>query len=212
MEAVDALLAAGDLDAIAPHLDDLELRLAAQAATGASPQADWPWALHLVAHLLRKDRCAARFLWRRMPAQLRERPREGSQIQLVGEVVRAAWRRDRATLLHAIACALSTEKDARLAMLLQALAECERSAAFELACRAYSTISIDNCSRMLALSPEQAVAYATERGWVTDEAAGMLLVRMPAKDCSQQVRLDRHNEDIDGLRHLTQYVVHLEQP
>lgn len=88
---VDALLGGGDFDALAGHLDALELE------TGAS--ADWPWAAHVLAHVALGNLDHARFAYQRAPEDAKE---EGSELDAALAVLQCAWQRDHAGV-HAAA-------------------------------------------------------------------------------------------------------------
>lgn len=187
-------LTSGQFLQIAPICDQLELEL---AATGEAKPADWPYALHLLGHILLNDLNAARFLWKRTPQRVKD---ADAELAAAWRVAQRMWQRDRAGVYDAIA---AHRWAAHAAPLVAAIREAHCARMFALLSKSYATIRVADVAASLGLSQPAAVAFTTARGWRHDAAAGMLTVHRGVAPTEQKTSLGH-------LQNLTEYVFHLE--
>lgn len=84
---MDALLGRGEFDAIAEVLDQHELETA-----GAQPDPEeWPYALHMLGHMVRGELENARFVWKRAPESRRA---NDAELKAVFGLLQSMWTRD----------------------------------------------------------------------------------------------------------------------
>jgi COP9 signalosome complex subunit 8 len=189
---VDALLGGGDFDALAGHLDALELE------TGAS--ADWPWAAHVLAHVALGNLDHARFVYQRAPEDAKE---EGSELDAALAVLQCAWQRDHAGVHAAVA---SGAWSPRVAPLVRHVAARYRANTLELMSRAYTSVSVSHVVSCLGVTEQEAEETAAGLKWTLDPAARVFEVVKPEPTEKQRA------VSMDVLQRLTEYTVHLAGP
>ncbi|GJN02957.1 hypothetical protein PR202_gb15675 [Eleusine coracana subsp. coracana] len=193
VSAVQAALADKSYSAVAPLCDDLLLQ---GAARGVSTD-DWPYAVHLLAHLYLNDLNSARFLWKSLPQQVKDARPELSAVWRIGQCL---WNRDYAGVYTA---AQGFEWGPELADFVTAFLESYRKRIFQLLTSAYSTITVADVAHFMGMSEEDATNYAVGNDWSLDAATKMLTVRKPKAQTNQKL-------DASKLQRLTECVFHLE--
>ncbi|XP_033182812.1 COP9 signalosome subunit 8 [Bombus vancouverensis nearcticus] len=175
-----------------------ELEKAELEAPGgvASPQT---YAQLLAVYLYQNDLCNAKYLWKRIPADLKSGNRELGQIWVVGQRM---WQRD----WPAVHVALNAEWSEDVSDIMAALKDNVRERAIILISRAYSSLGLTVFASMTGLTLEEARRVAIERGWVVD---GTMV--QPCKIQKEESNL-AHEVCLteDQLYKLTQFVSFLE--
>lgn len=175
-----------------------ELEKAELEAPGgvASPQI---YAQLLAVYLYQNDLCNAKYLWKRIPADLKSGNRELGQIWMVGQRM---WQRD----WPAVHVALNAEWSEDVSDIMAALKDNVRERAIILISRAYSSLGLTVFASMTGLTLEEARRVAIERGWVVD---GTMV--QPCKIQKEESNL-AHEVCLteDQLYKLTQFVSFLE--
>ncbi|TVU14509.1 hypothetical protein EJB05_37983 [Eragrostis curvula] len=190
---VQAALADKSYSAIAPLCDDLLLQAAAQGVATD----DWPYAVHLLAHLYLNDLNSARFLWKSLPQAVKDARPELAAVWKIGQCL---WNRDYAGVYTA---AQGFEWGPELAEFVAAFLESYRKRIFQLLTSAYSTITVADVAHFMGMSEEDATNYAVGNDWSLDAATRMLTVRKTKTQTSQKL-------DASKLQRLTECVFHLE--
>ncbi|KAM7250512.1 hypothetical protein ACFE04_022395 [Oxalis oulophora] len=93
---VTEALASKSFDNIADICDNLMLKVAAE---GVAFEGEWPYAIHLLAHIYVNDINSARFLWKSIPVAIKENQPEVVAAWNIGQKL---WTRDYAGVYEAI--------------------------------------------------------------------------------------------------------------
>ncbi|KAK8626206.1 hypothetical protein V6N13_133857 [Hibiscus sabdariffa] len=167
------------------------------AAEGVPFRHEWPFVLHLLAHIYVDDVNSARFLWKSIPATIKE-----SQPELVAawKIGQKLWTRDYAGVYEAIRGFDWTQQTQ---LLVAAFSELYTTRMFALLQSAYSTISIQDAAQFLGMNEEDATNYVLQQGWTVDPTSRMLTV-------TKQAIVKEQKLDPGKLQRLTEYVFHLE--
>nr|CAB3497086.1 unnamed protein product [Digitaria exilis] len=87
LSAVQAAISDKSYSALAPLCDELLLQAASRGATTD----DWPYAVHLLAHLYLNDLNSARFFWKSLPQEVKDARPELAAVWRIGQCL---WNRD----------------------------------------------------------------------------------------------------------------------
>ncbi|XP_051147377.1 COP9 signalosome complex subunit 8 [Andrographis paniculata] len=187
-------LASKSYDKVASICDALMLQFASE---GIAFRDEWPYAIHLLGYIYVNDINSARFLWKTIPAAVKENKPEVLAAWKIGQKL---WNKDYGGVHEAIReFSWSPETQGIVA----AFSDLFTRKMFELLLSAYSTISIQDAARFLGMSEDDATNYGVQRGWTMDPMSRMLTVEKQA--IAKEQKLDSSN-----LGRLTEYVFHLE--
>ncbi|KAL8150729.1 hypothetical protein V2J09_020537 [Rumex salicifolius] len=174
--------------------DNLMLQVAGE---GVSFQADWPYAIHLLAHIYASDINSARFLWKSMPAAVKESQPEVVAAWRIGQNL---WTRNYAGVYEAIR---SFNWSPEAQAIVSSFADLYRRKMFQLLLSAYSTIDVKEAAVFLGMGEEDATKYVLQEGWTLEPDTRMLTVK-------KQLVVTEQKLDQTKLQRLTEYVFHLE--
>ncbi|KAK1943434.1 COP9 signalosome complex subunit 8 [Phytophthora citrophthora] len=190
-----------------------ELELVAEAATLSQPSVLSPdfYASYLLVVLLAKDLNDARFLWKRIPNEMKQTHEE---LRNVWEVGKALWQRN----LAAAYVAMDYDWSPSLQGLVEALKTSTRENAAELLSISYSTVSINDVALALGFSRHEdaqhlmsvlfdCCADCSSLGWEVSTADQLIL----PKPLANVRRGPSTVVDLDQLDTLSKTVLHLEQ-
>lgn len=194
LSTVTVALASKSYYKVADICDNLMLQV---AADGIAYQHDWPYAIHLLAHIYVHDINSARFLWKSIPSSIKESQPEVTAVWKIGQRL---WLRDYAGVHEAIR-GFDWSQD--LQGLVSAFSELYTRKMFQLLLSAYSTISIQDTALFLGMNEDDATNYVLQQGWTVDPASRMLTVK-------KQPIVTEQKLDPSKLQRLTEYVFHLE--
>ncbi|XP_019173553.1 PREDICTED: COP9 signalosome complex subunit 8 [Ipomoea nil] len=181
-------------DKIAGIYDELMLQYSAQ---GIAFQDEWPYAIHLLGHLYNNDINSARFLWKTIPAAIKEgRP----ELVAVWKIGQKLWTRDYAGVHEALR---EYEWSPEVRDIILSFSDLYTKRMFDLLVSAYSTISVQDTALFLGMNVGDATNYVLGQGWSLDPASQMLTVKKQAIVKEQKL-------DASKLQRLTEYVFHLE--
>lgn len=182
--------------------EELELVIAA-STTSPRPAALTPglYATYLLVVLLSKNLNDARFLWKRIPNEIKQASEE---LRNIWEVGKALWERNLAQAYAAMDYDWSLTLDG----LVKALKTSTREDATELLSRAYTTIAISDASIALGFARhEDAAHYCSSLGWDVSATNQMISPKPIHSVCRTSSRI----LDLDRLNTLSKAVLHLEQ-
>ncbi|MCO5574561.1 hypothetical protein L7F22_028349 [Adiantum nelumboides] len=172
-------------------------RTAPVAAKGVEKPSDWPYAIHLLGHIVISDLNGARFLWKRIPADAKQTQPELTAAWKIGQCL---WTHDYAGVHDALQC---YPWSPAVQQIVNVIKDDYSRKNFKLLSTAYSTISVADAAKFLGLTESETVKSTTQNGWTLDPASNMLTV-VPA------VNLAAQKLDASKLQDLTEYVFHLE--
>lgn len=182
-----------DYASLAKKLENQEL----ESPTGrASPQV---YGQLLAIYLLFNDLTSAKFLWKRIPSQIKEENSELSIIWLVGKLM---WKRNFPEIYAVINSCPSWPN--HLKNIMNLISESTRQRAGALISKAYSTISISDASKLLGLSNEETLKIAEKLNWSYEADTGYIVINKP--ETSNKNIID--NSEL--LEKLTDYILFLE--
>ncbi|XP_076765328.1 COP9 signalosome subunit 8 [Xylocopa sonorina] len=153
----------------------------------------------LAVYLYQNDLCNAKYLWKRIPADLKSGSAELGQIWVVGQRM---WQRD----WPAVHVALNADWSEDVSNIMAALKDNVRERAITLISKAYSSLGLTVFASMTGLALEEARRVAIERGWTVD---GTMV---------QPCKIEKEDSNLasevclteDQLQKLTQFVSFLE--
>ncbi|KAI5059311.1 hypothetical protein GOP47_0025630 [Adiantum capillus-veneris] len=199
MENPDTILSKCLLSQFSPsygvlHVDLYSFKLAAK---GLEKPSDWPYPIHLLGYIIVSDLNGARFLWKRIPAAVKQ-----SQPELVAawKIGQCLWTYDYAGFHNALQY---FPWSPAVQQIVNAIKDDYSRKNFKLLSTAYSTISVADAAKFLGLTESETIKTTTQIGWTLDPASNMLTV-LPAVSVAAQ------KLDSSKLQDLTEYVFHLE--
>ncbi|XP_063241833.1 COP9 signalosome complex subunit 8 [Bacillus rossius redtenbacheri] len=151
----------------------------------------------LAAYLYQNDLCNAKYLWKRIPQNIKTSHAELATIWKVGQKM---WQRD----FPGMYAALRVDWSENVAQIMQALLVSVQERAASLVSHAYSSIGVDSLGAMLGLPAEEAARVAVEKGWQVDRASRTVMPARPPPPADDAMC----NED--QLYKLTDFVSFLE--
>lgn len=187
-------LASKSYEKIADICDEIMLQVAAE---GVSFQDDWPYAIHLLGHIYAGDINSMRFLWKSMPAAVKESQQE---VQAAWKIGQKLWVRDYGGVYEAIR---GFDWSLEAQGLVAAFSDLYTKKMFQLLQSAYSTISIQDTALFLGMNEDDATSYVQQQGWIVDPASQMITVKKQPIITEQKLNPSK-------LQSLTEYVFHLE--
>jgi COP9 signalosome complex subunit 8 len=161
-----------------------------------SPNAGTFYGIQLFAYLIVNDLNSARFLWKRIPTEIKAANPELANIWKIGQHV---WKREYQPLYTIATAAWSLIYQPLATAFLSTF----RSRSFALLSRAYSSINAIDCGYILGYSPEEVVKLVTAQGWAFDPVTKLIEPKPRQEPVVQKTGLDE-------LHSLTKYVVFLE--
>jgi COP9 signalosome complex subunit 8 len=174
-------------------LEDFELEVASEPGTKETPL----YSLQLLAYLLQNELEGARFLWKRIPSDIKKTRPELASLWKIGKNMYLRNYPETWKALHG-------NWSGTVKSLVDLLIETFRTRTFELLSKSYTIISLESTANYLGLSPADTLKYVTTRGWEQDAATNMLKPRVDGPKAPATV-------GIDSLHSLTEFVVHLEK-
>ncbi|MED6119538.1 COP9 signalosome complex subunit 8 [Stylosanthes scabra] len=194
LSRVRELLESKSYDKLADLCDSLMLQV---ASDGIAYHDEWPYSIHLLAHIYVHDINSARFLWKSIPSSVKESQPEVTAVWKIGQRL---WLRDYAGV-HEVTRGFDWSQD--LQGLVAAFSELYTKKMFQLLLSAYSTISIQDTASFLGMNEDDATNYVLQHGWTVDPESRMFTVKKQAIVTEQKL-------DPSKLQRLTEYVFHLE--
>lgn len=192
-ELVQVHATGGDIKPLVDACIDLEL----EQASLDKPLEPKDYEIFLVALLIQNNLTGAKFLWKRMPGELKKG----------NESLQALWDIGKALFTNSVAKAHKSLQHAfqpRTKMLVDRLSTQIRDTEIDLLCRSYSSVRASDAATRLGMDEAATVAYCQKLGWAFDSAKNLL---RPKKLASGQIR----HTDLKQLTQLSQYVTFLEQ-
>lgn len=147
-----------DYASLAKKLENQEL----ESSTGqASPQV---YSQLLAIYLYLNDLTSAKFLWKRIPQDIKKANEELSTIWLVGKLM---WKKNYSEIHSVISSNPSWPN--HLKNIMNLISESIRERSIALINKAYSIISVADVANLLNLSKEETLRLAPKYNWVCDE-------------------------------------------
>ena len=126
----------------------------------------------LAAYLAQGELCLAKFLWKRIPENIKQTEgEEVSELTKVWNVGKGMWARD----YPAVYSALKTEWSPQVSPIMTRLESSQRESALSLVCLAYSSISLALLAEFLGMGETEAGEEAVGRGWAWDRQGSLFI-------------------------------------
>jgi len=142
----------------------------------------------------------ARFCWKRVPDTLRE----NAEIQNVCKVLKTLWEKDYVGFHKNVSAHPWSEL---LLPLMGQLAAETRSRVQRIITKAYTSISLDALTSMLACTMDEALQVVEKNGWKLDPSSNT--IEISDKACEDSSEGSRYIPGT-GLEEMTKYVLHLD--
>eukprot|EP00744_Colponema_vietnamica_P003957 GILI01005990.1.p1 GENE.GILI01005990.1~~GILI01005990.1.p1 ORF type:complete len:234 (-),score=42.76 GILI01005990.1:163-783(-) len=159
------------------------------------------YACSLAAYLLCGDLNNARFLWKRLPVDLRT----NAQLRSLHEVLAALWSKNSS---QAIGCLQSSLDQSVYSDLISPLARdliCSlRDLVFDLLSSAYSCVSVAQVSSLARLEREAVLAECAKLGWTVDSTSQFVTPK-------RQEKRGNVVTGLESIEQLSKYVMLLDQ-
>lgn len=189
------IMAMGDVEIdYAKLCSELELQEQEAANCVAAPQV---YCQLLAIYLLQRDLANAKFLWKRIPAAIKNANPELAVIWAVGQKM---WQRDFPGTYEN----LKKEWSDGLRPIMDAVLDATRKRAFNLVARAYSCISVEDLCAFVGMAASDAIDAAQSRGWKVDATTQTVTPCLPEKPLELAISSEQQ------LNQLTDFVSFLE--
>ncbi|GJP50593.1 hypothetical protein CLOM_g9743 [Closterium sp. NIES-68] len=198
-ESVHAAVAAKEFSRIAEICGRLELEA---AASGAPPLPAAIDSLHLLGLLHDGDLNEARFLWKRIPASVKE---GDAELEATWRVGQAMWRRDSQGVHEALK---AFDWSPAVEPMVAAVADRYTHTMIQLLARSFSTISPSHAATFLGLTTQEALPFLEAKGWKQDAATDML--SPPVVQGGKGGEAEEELRQLAQVKRLTEYVFNLE--
>ncbi|XP_018316441.1 COP9 signalosome complex subunit 8 [Mycetomoellerius zeteki] len=154
----------------------------------------------LAIYLHRNDLCNAKYLWKRIPPDVKAAHEELGRVWTVGQCM---WQRN----WPAVHTALNVEWSEDVKDVMTALKDNVRERVMRLISKAYSSLNLTTMATMSGMSLDEARQAATDRGWTVD---GTIVQPRKQIDEEQYSQSDKICLTEEQLQKLTQFVSFLE--
>jgi len=154
------------------------------------------YTIYLLSYILDNDLSNARFLWKRIPAQLKA---TNPDLPAIWKIAQSMLKNQYADVFRAMNAHAFNDAD-----LVRLLADIYRQRNFQLIAKAYTSISIASVADMLGISGGEAQQVCQSAGWSFDAASGTFTPVRPAEAKDQAIGAKQ-------LQHLTEFFCYLEQ-
>ncbi|KAN0037040.1 hypothetical protein ACTFIV_002372 [Dictyostelium citrinum] len=156
------------------------------------------YGVYLLSYLINNDVINAKHLWKRIPNDFKQ---SNQQLKNIYTIIKSISQTN-PTIIYT---SLSTNIGDEYTPFITALKDNFQTRTFELISNAYSSITVNDCSLYLGISPDDTIKFTTSKGWEHDKASNTL---KPVPIEKQVSGLPAGNQQI---RSLTSYVLFLEK-
>ncbi|XP_011629734.1 COP9 signalosome complex subunit 8 [Pogonomyrmex barbatus] len=154
----------------------------------------------LTIYLHQNDLCNAKYLWKRIPSDMKTANEELGRVWTVGQCM---WQRN----WPAVHTALNVEWSEDVKDVMTALKDNVRERVMRLISKAYSSLNLATMATMSGMSLDEARQAAIDRGWTVD---GTIVQPRKQIDEEQYSQSDKICLTEEQLQKLTQFVSFLE--
>lgn len=180
----------------------LEIQELESPAGRASPQV---YGQLLAIYLLFNDLTSAKFLWKRIPDEIKD---QNSELSIIWSVGKMMWKKNYAEIYDIVKSCPSWPN--HLKNIMNLILQSTRNAAAKLITKAYSTIHISNASRLLGMTNEEVMDWALSNKWTFEDDTGFFVINRCKNDdlrASSALVVENRTELLEKL---TDYIVFLE--
>lgn len=156
----------------------------------------------LAIYLLFNDLTSAKFLWKRIPPEIKSSNEELSLIWLVGKLM---WKRNYSEIYSVINSNSNWPK--HLKNIMNLIINSIRKRSIALINKAYSTVSINDASKLLGLTRDETIDLSRQLDWDCDEQQCYFEIKKSTRSNGDIGVLDNGTE---LLTKLTDYILFLE--
>ncbi|WIA11913.1 hypothetical protein OEZ85_011997 [Tetradesmus obliquus] len=190
--ALQSALANQQYDSVAPILDAAELE-----SSNPDVLNQWPHTLHLLGLMYNQQLEDARFLWKRLPIDVK---RDNPELDAVWRLLQYFWNQHYQGIWQALQ---GYQWSPQVRPFVDALVAKTRSDMLALLSEGYSLLSPAKAALLLGVSEGEVAHLVEPAGWKQDMESGMYHTAL-------QQAADVDLEGYENLRQLAQYMVHLE--
>ncbi|CAG8464487.1 8761_t:CDS:2 [Paraglomus occultum] len=197
MEDLKELIDQNEVAKLIEHCEELEFKLA--IAPDDSVNLDEFYGVFLAAYLIQNELPSARFLWKRIPDEIKA---SSEQLHAIWDVATNLWQRDYAPVYMSVEQKPWTPL---IGSLMKKVAETLRERVFTLLSEAYSSITVEEVSNFIGVPADKVAQVTAERGWIYDAATNTL---QPKKIVEPGIT---RSTSLGSFSRLTDLVIHLER-
>ncbi|KAF2069256.1 hypothetical protein CYY_009426 [Polysphondylium violaceum] len=177
-----------DFDGILKYCQDIECESSEKIAS--------LYGAYLFCYLIKNDITNARFLWKRIPSQLRS----NESLKSIWTLAKSIHQFDTKTI-YTLLGSFGAEYQPFVVFFKESF----QNRTFNLISNAYTSISLSDCINYLGISQEQTIELAKSKGWTFDESSKTFT---PLAIPTTQSNLPQTDKQ---LQNLTNYVLFLEK-
>lgn len=170
----------------------------------ASPQV---YGQLLAIYLLFNDLISAKFLWKRIPAEIKQ---DNEELSIIWHVGRSMWKKDYPEIYGVIRSCPSWPN--HLKNIMNLILETTRRRAQRLISNAYSTVHIDQVSRLLGFNHEETRQWVSSQNWTIDKETGYININKDSASDHKVPPMAMIENRTELLEKLTDYIIFLESP
>ncbi|CAH1764288.1 19725_t:CDS:2 [Entrophospora sp. SA101] len=197
MDNIKNYIADQNYQELVKFCEDLELELAVNPDPNITPEEFYgPF---LFGYLFEDDLPSAKFLWKRIPENIKSSSKE---LNLIWNVVMALWKRDHEKFYENVN---SNKWNHLFTPLIEQLAEKIRQSMINLISEAYSSILIDEFIKYVGLPKENALSIVEGQGWTIDNSKNMLYPNKIVKEEFKPISLNNFSQLTDLVTNLEKY-------
>ena len=160
--------------------------------------------VHLLSYLLQDQLDRARFLWKRVPEEIKS---SDAELQALWAVGKAMWQTDHRLALQQSTAPAFAWSGPLVATLINALHEQYLKHSFTQIGTAYAAVSAESLAEKLGVPVATVHDFASAAGWTADAVSGFFKPLQPESEKQQK----HQSVKLQQLQQLTNYVAHLEQ-
>lgn len=180
----------------------LEIQELESPAGRASPQV---YGQLLAIYLLFNDLTSAKFLWKRIPEETKN---DNAELSLIWSVGKALWKKDHAEVYTVIGSCPAWPN--HLKNIMNLIVESTRRRAEELIIKAYSTIHINEISKLMGFTDVEVAEYISNQDWILEKESGYVVITKKLVDESRNPSKAVVENRAQLLEKMTDYIMFLE--
>lgn len=163
----------------------------------------------LAIYLIQNDLCNAKFLWKRIPEDVKKGD-SGSEISKIWNIGQSLWKKDHSATFEALK---TSEWSEHTSELMAIVTESTRQRYINLVESTYSSICIGDFSKFVGLSESDAQQLASQQvGWSIDADQKYILINpKPVNNYQLGDGIEASSASEEQLRQLTNFISFLEK-
>lgn len=159
----------------------------------------------LAIYLLFNDLTSAKFLWKRIPDEIK---RDNNELSVIWTVGKMMWKKDYSEIYDTIKS--FPMWPIHLKNIMNLILQATRNSAVRLITKAYSTMHISRASSLMGMTEDEMLSWASSNNWTFDKATRYFVINKANRiesNCPNTSILENRTELLEKL---TDYIIFLE--